>query len=324
MSRWLVTGGAGYIGAHVVRALQSSGRSVVVMDDLSAGIERNIPDGVPFIHASVLDRAAVEACLRDHGVQGVIHLAAKKAAGESVHMPLEYYRENVLGVLSVLEAMRAADVRSFVYSSSAAVYGTPMSNPISEDFPLHPESPYGETKVVGEWLARDAGVAHGLSWIALRYFNVAGAASDDLGDRSVNNLIPMVFRALGEGERPQIFGDDYPTPDGTCIRDYIHVSDLADAHIAAAARCENEHMAVALNVGRGIGSSVREVMDVIGEVIGRDVDARVVARRAGDPPASTAATALIAEMLGWQARYDLRDMVSSAWSAWEFAESPER
>jgi len=320
MSRWLVTGGAGYIGAHVVRVLQASDRSVVVLDDFSSGLESKVPSDVPIVRASVLDFSAVEKALRDHSIDGVIHLAAKKAAGESVHMPLEYYRENVVGMLTLLEAMRATQVRNLVYSSSAAVYGTPMRNPIAEDFPLQPESPYGETKVVGEWMARDAGISHGLSWIALRYFNVAGAAADDLGDPSVNNLVPMVFRALRDGKRPQIFGNDYPTPDGTCIRDYIHVTDLAEAHIAAAARCEQEQSALALNVGRGVGSSVREVMDVISEVIGRDVDAEVVARRAGDPPASTAATELIASTLDWRARYDLRDMVTSAWSAWQSQE----
>lgn len=320
MSRWLVTGGAGYIGAHVVRALQASDRSVVVLDDFSSGVESKVPADVPIVRASVLDLSAVEKALRDHSIDGVIHLAAKKAAGESVHMPLEYYRENVVGILTLLEAMRTTQVRNLVYSSSAAVYGTPMRNPIAEDFLLQPESPYGETKVVGEWMTRDAGISHGLSWIALRYFNVAGAAADDLGDPSVNNLVPMVFRALRDGERPQIFGDDYPTPDGTCIRDYIHVADLAQAHIAAAARCEQEQSALALNVGRGVGSSVREVMDVISEVIGRDVDAEVVARRAGDPPASTAATELIASTLDWRARHDLLDMVTSAWSAWQSQE----
>jgi UDP-glucose 4-epimerase len=320
MSRWLVTGGAGYIGAHVVRALQASDRSVVVLDDFSSGVESKVPADVPIVRASVLDLSAVEMALRDHSIDGVIHLAAKKAAGESVHMPLEYYRENVVGILTLLEAMRTTQVRNLVYSSSAAVYGTPMRNPIAEDFLLQPESPYGETKVVGEWMTRDAGISHGLSWIALRYFNVAGAAADDLGDPSVNNLVPMVFRALRDGERPQIFGNDYPTPDGTCIRDYIHVADLAQAHIAAAARCEQEQSALALNVGRGVGSSVREVMDVISEVIGHDVDAEVVARRAGDPPASTAATELIASTLDWRARHDLLDMVTSAWSAWQSQE----
>ena len=317
MTTWLVTGGAGYIGAHVVRVLRSSGRGVVVLDDFSSGEERKIPPGVPVIRCSVADRAVVADALRTHRVDGVIHLAAKKAAGESVHIPLHYYRENVVGMIALLEAMQDAGVANLVYSSSAAVYGTPIANPITEDFPLLPESPYGETKVIGEWLARDQGVAAGLSWVALRYFNVAGAGTDDLGDNSVNNLIPMVFRALADGERPQIFGDDYPTPDGTCIRDYIHVADLADAHVAAAARCESGTVSEVFNVGRGVGSSVREVMAMVSEVVGRDVDAEVVSRRAGDPPASTADTSLIARELGWVSRFDLHDMVASAWSAWQ-------
>ena len=317
MTTWLVTGGAGYIGAHVVRELAASGRRVVVLDDFSSGLERKIPPGIPIVRASVADREAVSAALIEHRVDGVIHLAAKKAAGESVDIPLHYYRENVVGMLSLLEAMHETGVKRLVYSSSAAVYGTPLTNPISEDSPLVPESPYGETKVVGEWMTRDQGIANGLSWVALRYFNVAGAASDDLGDTSVNNLVPMVFRALADGDRPRIFGDDYPTPDGTCIRDYIHVADLAEAHVAAAAHCEKHDSAVALNVGRGVGSSVREVMDMVSEVVGADVDAVTVGRRAGDPPASTAATLRILETLGWSARRDLRDMVASAWSAWQ-------
>ena len=317
MTTWLVTGGAGYIGAHVVRVLQASGRNVVVLDDFSSGVERKVPPGVAVVRASVADRGAVAAALREHAVDGVIHLAAKKAAGESVHIPLYYYRENVDGKLSLLEAMKAEGVQRFVYSSSAAVYGTPLTNPIDEDAPLTPESPYGETKVAGEWMSRAQGVADGLSWVALRYFNVAGAAGDELGDNSVNNLVPMVFRALANGERPRIFGDDYPTPDGTCIRDYIHVADLADAHVAAASHCETTQSATVLNVGRGVGSSVREVMDMVSDVVGADVQPEVVARRAGDPPASTAATERIADVLGWRARHDLRDMVASAWSAWQ-------
>lgn len=317
MTTWLVTGGAGYIGAHVVRVLAASGRRVVVLDDFSSGLERKVPEGVPIVRASVADRAAVTAALAEHQVDGVIHLAAKKAAGESVDLPMHYYRENVAGMLSLLEAMADSGVTRFVYSSSAAVYGTPSANPISEDAPLIPDSPYGETKVVGEWMTRDQGVASGLSWVALRYFNVAGAASDDLGDNSVNNLVPMVFRALARGERPRIFGDDYPTPDGTCIRDYIHVADLAEAHVEAAAHCEANVSALALNVGRGVGSSVREVLDMVSEVVGRDVDPLTVGRRAGDPPASTASTLRISQTLGWAASRDLRDMVTSAWSAWQ-------
>ena len=319
MTTWLVTGGAGYIGSHIVRVLQASGRDVVVLDDFSSGDERKVPAGVPVVRADVADRAAVAAALREHAVDGVIHMAAKKAAGESVHIPMHYYRENVVGMISLLEAMQEGGVRRIVYSSSAAVYGTPERNPITEDMPLAAESPYGETKVIGEWMCADQGVANELSWVALRYFNVAGAGADDLGDPSINNLIPMVFRALSQGERPKVFGDDYPTPDGTCIRDYIHVVDLADAHVAAAEHCETRQAALALNVGRGVGSSVHEVMAMVSEVVGHDVRAEVVGRRAGDPPASTAATERIAEVLGWRARYDLRDMVASAWSAWQSA-----
>ena len=317
MTTWLVTGGAGYIGSHVVRALLASGREVVVYDDFSAGLRHRVPSGVPVVEADVSDPAALAHALRGHGIDGVVHLAAKKAAGESVHLPLHYYRENVGGLLTVLEAMEGTGVSRLVYSSSAAVYGTPDVNPVTEDAVLRPESPYGETKVVGEWMARDAGTAWGLSWAALRYFNVAGAGADELGDNSVNNLVPMVLRALEDGRRPQIFGDDYPTPDGTCVRDYIHVQDLADAHVAAAGRCEDGGRADVLNVGRGVGSSVREVIDMIAEVVGRDLDAEVVGRRAGDPPATFAAIDRITAELGWRATRDLRDMVESAWSAWQ-------
>jgi len=317
VTRWLVIGGAGYIGSHVVQALLDSGRDVMIYDDMSSGLMRRVPTGVEVIEADVHDASALAHTFRQNEIDGVIHLAAKKAAGESVDVPLHYYRENVDGLLTVLEAMEGTGVKRLVYSSSAAVYGTPQVNPVDESAPLLPESPYGETKVVGEWMARDCGVAWGLSWSALRYFNVAGAASDSLGDSSVNNLIPMVFRALESGKRPQIFGDDYPTPDGTCIRDYIHVADLAQAHVAAAERCESGVRSDVFNVGTGDGCSVRAVMDVISEVIGRDVDAEVVGRRAGDPPATWASTELIEAELGWRATRDLHEMVTSAWSAWQ-------
>jgi len=317
MTTWLVTGGAGYIGSHVVRSLMASGRDVVILDDFSMGLRRRVPEGVPVVEADVHDAAVLAHTFRTHQIDGVIHLAAKKAAGESVGIPLFYYRENVDGLLTVLEAMEGTGVRRMVFSSSAAVYGTPEANPVTEEALLRPESPYGETKVIGEWLARDAGVTWDLSWSALRYFNVAGAAADELGDNSVNNLIPMVFRALDEGRRPQVFGDDYPTPDGTCIRDYIHVQDLADAHVAAAARCETGQRTDVFNVGRGQGSSVREVMDMVAEVLGRDIAPEVVARRAGDPPATFADTTRIEAELDWRATRDLRDMVASAWSAWQ-------
>lgn len=317
MTTWLVTGGAGYIGSHVVSALLSSGRDVVVLDDFSTGLERRLVPDVPVVRLSVHDEAGCRAAMTSHSIDGVIHLAAKKAAGESVHMPLLYYRENVDGMTSLLMAMRDAGVQRLVYSSSAAVYGSPASNPITEDAALQPESPYGQTKVAGEWMASDVGAAYDWSWAALRYFNVAGSGSDVLGDSSVNNLVPMVFRAIAEGRRPQIFGDDYPTPDGTCIRDYIHVSDLAEAHVTAAARIEQGQQADVLNVGRGEGSSVREVMQMIADVTGVPINPQVVRRRAGDPPASWAATERITDVLDWRAQRDLRDMVTSAWSAWQ-------
>ncbi len=313
MSRWLLTGGAGYIGSHVARDLLTSGREVVVLDDLSSGIRERVPGDAELVVASVLDTEAVRRALE--GVTGVVHLAAKKAVGESVEMPLMYYRENVGGVTSLLQAMDDVGTPCMVYSSSAAVYGEPPWSPISEDSPLAPLSPYGETKVIGEWMVRDVAAARELSWVALRYFNVAGAGSPDLGDPSVNNLIPMVFRALDQGEAPQIFGTDYPTPDGSCIRDYIHVSDLSAAHVAAADLVERELVGVALNVGTGVGSSVAEVMDAVSSVVGRDVGAVAVGRRAGDPPELVAQVERAQEMLGWSAQRGLADMVESAYAA---------
>lgn len=317
MTTWLLTGGAGYIGAHVLRALRDSGRDVVLLDDLSSGVAAKVPEDVPLVQASVLDRAAVAGALSDYDVTGVVHLAARKAVGESVERPLYYYRENVDGVLSLLEAMAETGTPSLVFSSSAAVYGQPDVDLVREDSPTVPESPYGETKLVGEWAVRDAARVLGLSWTALRYFNVAGAGADDLGDTAVFNLIPMVFRALSEGKRPQVFGDDYPTPDGSCIRDYIHVVDLAEAHVAAAAQCEAGGAAEVYNVGRGEGSSVFEVMDMVSRVIGRDVGAEVAPRRPGDPPRLVASAERIRERLGWSATRGLEEMVASAWSAWQ-------
>lgn len=316
MTMWMLTGGAGYIGAHVLRALRASGRDVVVLDDLSTGLARKVPEGVPLLRANVGDRATVASALRDFDVTGVVHLAAKKAVGESVEHPEYYYRENVDGMLALLEAMSDAGTAALVYSSSAAVYGKPSEELVGEDAALVPESPYGQTKVIGEWMTRNAAVNHDLSWTCLRYFNVAGAASPELGDASVFNLIPMVFRALSSGQHPQVFGDDYPTLDGSCIRDYIHVTDLAEAHVVAAAACEQPGVGEAYNVGRGQGVSVFEVMAMVSEVIGSDVNADVGPRRAGDPAQLVALADKIRADLGWSAALDLRDMVSSAWDAW--------
>ncbi len=317
MTTWLVTGGAGYIGAHVVEALIASGRRAVVFDDFSSGLERRLLPGVPVVRGSVLDKDVVAHALNEHAIDGVVHLAAKKSVVESVENPLLYFHENVGGLAALLEAMRERGVTRLVYSSSAAVYGTVEDNPVTESALLRPESPYGETKVVGEWMARDCGTEWGLSWAALRYFNVAGSGSDAFGDSSVANLIPMVLRARDRGERPQVFGDDYPTADGSCIRDYVHVVDLAEAHVAAVERCESGTAADSYNIGRGIGSSVFEVIAAMEAVLGSPLDAEVVGRRAGDPPASFAATQKAETELGWRATRDLRQMVESAWSAWQ-------
>jgi UDP-glucose 4-epimerase len=316
---WLVTGGAGYIGAHIVRALQGAGYGVVVLDDLSTGARRKVPDDVPFVEASTLDRVSVEKALREHEVSGVVHMAAKKAVGESVERPLYYYRENIDGLLSLLEAMDTTGTRRMVYSSSAATYGMPdHTDPLLEDAVCQPINPYGETKLVGEWLMRDLATAAGTGWVSLRYFNVAGAGEASLGDTGVFNLIPLVFRALTAGRSPQVYGDDYDTPDGSCIRDYIHVTDLADAHVAAVDLLEKDpSTATVYNVGRGEGVSVLEVMAAVREVTGRDFVAEVVARRAGDPARLVASAQRIRADLGWSARRDLTDMVSSAWEAWQ-------
>ena len=319
MSRWLLTGGAGYIGAHIARDLLASGREVVIIDDLSTGMISRVPADVTVIEASILDTDVVRRALE--GVTGVVHLAAKKAVGESVDQPMLYYRENVGGMVSLLQAMEDAGTRCLVYSSSAAVYGEPPWSPISEDSPLQPLSPYGETKVIGEWLVRDAAAARSrastspLSWASLRYFNVAGAGAPDLGDTSANNLIPMVLDALDRGQAPQVFGTDYPTHDGSCVRDYIHVSDLAAAHVAAADLVESAEVTAVYNVGTGVGSSVLEVMAVVSDVVGRDVGAVAVGRRAGDPPELVAAVDRISADLDWSAQRTLRDMVASAYAA---------
>ncbi|RJK94310.1 UDP-glucose 4-epimerase GalE [Vallicoccus soli] len=316
---WLLTGGAGYIGAHVAHALRAAGEDVVALDDLSSGVPERLPEGVPLVRASVLDTDAVRAAFREHGVTGVVHLAAKKAVGESVAEPLLYWRENVGGLESLLRVVDEEGVRDVLFSSSAAVYGTPDSDVIVEDGPTAPINPYGETKLVGEWMLRDLATARGTRWTSLRYFNVAGAGSPQLGDTAVANLIPMVFRALDRGEAPKVFGDDYPTPDGSCVRDYIHVADLADAHVVAAQRLRDGGPSAVYNVARGEGASVKEVLAVVREVTGLDVEPEIAPRRPGDPARLVASPAAIERDLGWRAQHDLRAMVASAWEAWTAA-----
>ena len=320
---WMLTGGAGYIGAHIVRAFQTADLPVVVLDDLSTGIRENVPDDVPFVQASVGDADAVRAALREHGVTGVLHLAAKKAVGESVEQPLLYWDENVGGMRSLLQSCLDEGVDRVLFSSSAAVFGEPPVELVTEETPAAPISPYGETKLVGEWMLRDLATAVPLRWAALRYFNVAGTGAPELADRSVNNLVPMVIQALSEGRNPQLFGDDYPTRDGSCIRDYIHVVDLAEAHAAAARRLDDGPLGEVYNVGRGEGISVKEVLDTVRAVTGIDFTVDVVGRRPGDAPVYFADATKIGKELGWTARLDLSDMVRSAWEAWQSRSSPQ-
>ncbi|MGA6170610.1 UDP-glucose 4-epimerase GalE [Streptomyces sp. NPDC012600] len=314
---WLITGGAGYIGAHVAHAMVAAGERVVVLDDRSTGVVERLPDAVTLVEGSVSDRALLDRVLAGHAVSGVVHLAAKKQVGESVEQPLLYYRENIAGLAVLLEAVVAAGVPRFLFSSSAAVYGVPDVELITEETPCLPINPYGETKLAGEWLVRATGKAHGISTACLRYFNVAGAAAPELADTGVFNIVPMVFDRLTRGEAPRIFGADYPTPDGTCIRDYIHVADLAEAHLAAARKLAvGGGGDLTLNVGRGEGVSVRELIDVILEVSGHAVEPVVEPRRAGDAARAVASDARMVRELGWAARRDVRSMVESAWEGW--------
>ncbi|MFD9245008.1 UDP-glucose 4-epimerase GalE [Streptomyces sp. NPDC059556] len=318
---YLITGGAGYIGSHVVRAMTQAGERVVVLDDLSTGYESRVPEGVPLVVGSTLDREVLDRTIAEHGVTGVVHLAAKKQVGESVELPLHYYRENIIGLTVLLEAVAAAGVRNFLFSSSAAVYGMPDVDLVTEETPCLPLSPYGETKLAGEWLVRAAGAAHGISTACLRYFNVAGAAAPELADTGVFNLVPMVFERLDAGESPRIFGDDYATPDGTCIRDYIHVEDLADAHLVAARKLAEwaeagEPRDLTVNIGRGEGVSVTEMVELINEITGHTTEPLVTPRRPGDPARVVAAADRIHAELGWKARHDVRDMITSAWAGW--------
>lgn len=329
---WLVTGGAGYIGSHTAAALLEAGLDVVVLDDLSTGQRAFIPEGAAFVEADVRDARAVEAAMARHGVTGVIHAAGMKFAGLSVTEPGFAYGLNVGGTLAVLDAMTATGVTALVFSSSCSVYGTPPVDAVDETTPLAPESPYARSKLVAEWAIADAAVARGLAGgagagaraaaadalrhVSLRYFNVVGAAVPGVWDTSPHNLFPLVFEALRDGRAPRIFGDDYPTPDGTCIRDYVHVADIAAAHVAAAlALAAGRDLPPVINLGSGTGSSVRQIMNAVGAVTGIDFTPDVVPRRPGDPARIVAGAGLAGTALGWAPTRGLRDMVESGWAA---------
>jgi UDP-glucose 4-epimerase len=313
---WLVTGGAGYIGSHVVRAFQSEGIDTVVIDDLSSGHESFVPASVPFVRGTILDRPLLDATLRDHDITGVVHVAGFKYAGVSVQRPLHTYEQNVTGTSTLLGAMQDAGISEIVFSSSAAVYGTPDADLVTEDTPKNPQSPYGESKLIGEWLLRDQAVAAGLRHTSLRYFNVVGSGTPELSDTSPHNLFPLVFDALVAGRAPRINGIDYPTPDGTCVRDYIHVADLAVSHVAAAKRLDGgESIEAVYNLGSGDGVSVGEIMSTVAVVTGIPFTPEVGPRRAGDPARIVASGELAARDLDWRMRHSLAEMVSSAWAA---------
>ncbi|MBN9606126.1 MAG: UDP-glucose 4-epimerase GalE [Actinomycetales bacterium] len=321
---WLVTGGAGYIGAHVAKAFVEAGVPVVVLDDLSSGREEFVPEGVPFARGSILDGGLVEATIDEHRVTGIVHLAGFKYAGVSVQRPLHTYSQNVTGMATLLGAAVDRGVDKVVFSSSAAVYGTPDVPLVTEQTPKAPESPYGESKLIGEWLLHDLEVAHGLRHASLRYFNVVGSGDPRIFDTSPHNLFPVVFDALVEGRTPRINGDDYPTPDGTCVRDYLHVADLALAHVAAAQRLDaGEAVESAYNLGSGEGVSVREIMSAIARVTGRGFEPEIAPRRAGDPARIVASGELAARDLDWRMRHSLDEMVDSAWRARLAAERAE-
>lgn len=284
----LVTGGCGYIGAHVVHALHEAGEDVVVVDDLSYGKPNRIGNarlyGMDIATPGAGERLA--EIMEAENVDSVIHFAARKQVGESVEKPLWYYQQNINGMLNVLEGMKEAGVKKLVFSSSAATYGVPPVDVVPEDVePMVPINPYGQTKLFGEWMARACEQPYGIRFCGLRYFNVAGCGPVQLEDPAILNLIPMLFDRLKQGKAPAIFGDDYPTPDGTCVRDYIHVSDLADAHIAALKYLDrDERKYDVFNVGTGEGTSVRQIVDEVKKVTGLPFKETVMGRRAGDPP----------------------------------------
>jgi UDP-glucose 4-epimerase len=317
----LVTGGAGYIGSHVVHALTDAGWPVVVVDDLSTGRRSAVPEAVPLIEGDIGDRALIDAALARHTPIAVMHFAGSIVVPESVTDPLRYYANNTAASLTLISACVAAGVDNFIFSSTAAVYGEPKRSPVAEDDQTAPINPYGSSKLCTEWILRDTSAATPLRYVALRYFNVAGADPDGRTGQSTEkatHLIKVACQAaLGLRPDMQVFGDDYPTADGTCVRDYIHVSDLANAHVKALDYLVAGGDSTVLNCGYGHGFSVRQVLETVREAAEGELSWRIAPRRAGDPPELVSANGRIREVLGWEPRYDdLRFIVDTAMD-WE-------
>jgi UDP-glucose-4-epimerase GalE len=312
----LVTGGAGYIGSHAAKALHCAGHRVIVYDNLVAGHRGAVKYG-ELVEGDIADVARLRSVMREHQIVGVMHFAAFLDVGESVRDPVRYYRNNVGGALGVLEAMAAEQVRNFVFSSTCATYGEPIETPITEAHPQNPINSYGETKLAVERALPHLEGAHGIRWVALRYFNASGADPDgDIGeDHSPEiHLIPRTIEAATGGRGLQVFGDDYPTPDGTCLRDYVHVTDLADAHVRALAAIAETGRSGAYNLGTGRPHSVREVIEAVERVTGRNVPWTLAPRRPGDPAVLYAAAQKAQAELRWTPRYaDLDTIVRTAW-----------
>ncbi|CAO1652882.1 UDP-glucose 4-epimerase GalE [Salinibacterium sp. NG22] len=316
--RVLVTGGAGYIGAHTSRLLAQRGDFVLVIDDLVTGNRERIP-GLPVVQFDIASGSASQLAdlMREHRIEAVIHFAGQKQVAESVAKPAWYYEQNVGSVAQLLLAMESAGVAKLVFSSSAAVYGD-ASGAIGESAPTTPINPYGATKLVGEQLITASAQAWPLRAASLRYFNVGGAGAPELGDTQALNLIPICFEQIAAGKPPPIFGNDYDTADGTCIRDYVHVSDVADAHLAVLDALPQAPGNTVLNIGTGVGTSVRAIVDAILAVSGSDLPVEVLDRRAGDPAAVVGVVDGIHQLTGWRARYGVTDIVESAWQSRQY------
>lgn len=312
----LVTGGAGYIGSHVVKLLTDAGENVISVDDLSTGMQARLNcDSEVLKLEDQRSVARLEKILRDKNIDSVIHFAARKQVGESVQKPEEYFQSNIGGLANLLTAMRSTGVKKLVFSSSAAVYGMPDVDRVSEDEKTEPINPYGQTKLIGELMIENSKV-WGLSAISLRYFNVAGTGWAHLADKQALNLIPIILKKISNGEPVEVFGDDYDTPDGSCIRDYIHVLDLAKAHTDAIEHLGSPGNQV-FNVGTGAGSSVFEVIEAIKKASGLDFEVKISDRRAGDPPKLIASNEKISRVFGWKANNGLKEIVESAWDSRE-------